>query len=152
MWFTHKFKGPGLRYEIALGIISGDIVWCNGPFPAGLHNDWDIFNNRGLRDSLEEHERVEADNGYKDGDPEVTKTPSGITHKAEKKEFRNRVRARQETVNKRVKQWGVMGNDSQAFRHDMDRHQSCFHAVLVITQLAIENGEPLFDVSEYSDD
>jgi hypothetical protein len=54
-----------------------------------------------------------------------------------------RVRARHETVNKRFKQWAIL---EQPFRHDVINHRDVFSAVVVITQLAIENGEPLFDV------
>lgn len=32
-WFSHKFKGPGVRYEVAVCIKTGDVVWINGPFP-----------------------------------------------------------------------------------------------------------------------
>ena len=34
-WYSHKFKGPGLRYEVAICIKTGCIVWVIGPFPAG---------------------------------------------------------------------------------------------------------------------
>ena len=152
IWYSPKFKGPGLRYEIALAIISGDIAWVNGPFPCGKHNDWEIFNKKGLRYYLEKNERVKADDGYHAGDPEVTKTPSGIFHPTARKKFQNRVQARQETVNKRFKQWGALGEGKRSFRHNLEKHQTIFFAISVITQLAIENGEPLFDVSEYSDD
>jgi hypothetical protein len=59
-----------------------------------------------------------------------------------------KARSRQETVNKRFKQWGCL---SRVFRHhDLRKHSSLFRAVAVITQMAIENGEPLFSV-EYTD-
>ena len=94
IWFSPKFKGPGLKYKIALSILSGDIAWVNGPFPCGMHNDWDVFRRRGLCNFLEKNERIEADDGYQAGDPEFTKTPSGIFHPTLKKCFRNRVMAR----------------------------------------------------------
>ena len=28
-WFSHKFNGPGLRYEVGVSIIGGSIVWIN---------------------------------------------------------------------------------------------------------------------------
>ena len=34
-WFSHKVKGPGLRYEVALCISTGYIVWMHGRFPCG---------------------------------------------------------------------------------------------------------------------
>ena len=43
-WFSHKFKGPGLRYEIAVSIRKGHTVSINGPFPAGAYPDRRIFN------------------------------------------------------------------------------------------------------------
>ena len=150
-WYSHKFKGPGLRYEVALSIIAGDIVWTNGPFPCGMKDDWQIFRD-GLRNFLENDERVEADDGYGAGDPEFVKTPAGINHPIAKKAFRNCVRARQESVNQRFRQWGALGLGHQVYRHDIMNHQTVFQAVVVITQVAIENGEPLFDVSNYDDE
>lgn len=41
-FFSHKFNGAGLKYEIGVSIKSGDIVWYNGPFPAGM-NDLQVF-------------------------------------------------------------------------------------------------------------
>lgn len=140
---------PGLRYEIALCILTGEICWVNGPWPCGLYNDWKIFNECGLRSFLEEHERVEADNGYKAGDPEVVKTPNGVFHPEEKKEIRNRVRARQETVNSRFKNWKIL---SERFRHKIEDHSKVFNSIAVITQFELKyNNHPLFSVVEYAD-
>ena len=82
-------------------------------------NDYQIFKTAGLLDQLDDGERVEADDGYKAGDPEFVKTPSGIYHPKERKVVRNRVMARQETINKQNKQWG---NLSQVFRHNLEKH------------------------------
>lgn len=61
---SHKFaKKSGMRYEVALCILTGDIVWINGPFPCGYNPDITIF-RMSLLSHLEEHERVEADDGY----------------------------------------------------------------------------------------
>eukprot|EP00171_Calliarthron_tuberculosum_P006568 IDg6568t1 len=51
-WYSHKFKGPGLRYEVALAIETGEIVWVHGPFQAGAFNDVAIF-RVGLKKALE---------------------------------------------------------------------------------------------------
>ena len=100
IWYSHKFGGPGLRYEVALCILTGSICWINGPFPCGKMNDYQIFKTAGLLDQLDDGERVEADDGYKAGDPEFVKTPSGIYHPKERKVVRNRVMAREETIKK----------------------------------------------------
>jgi hypothetical protein len=46
-----------------------------------------------------------------------------------------------------LKTWGIL---SQVYRHDITRHGEVFRVVAIITQLAIENGSPLFQV-DYED-
>ena len=62
---SHKYKGQigALRYEVGIGIKSGDICWWNGPYEPGMWNDHMIFGD-GLVHELEDGERVEADDGY----------------------------------------------------------------------------------------
>ena len=147
MWFSHKFKGPGLRYEVALSIRTGLIVWLNGPFPCGSFPDIKIFKN-GLQGMLGQFERVEADAGYVGCDPLYAKTPKSIFGREDRKELQNRVRARQETVNKRFKQFGIL---NQRFRHDLTLHEIVFHSIAVLTQLSLLSGETLFDIPDYID-
>ena len=96
---------------------------------------------------MEEHERVEADNGYAAGDPEVCKTPGGCFHS--EKKMRNRLMARQEVLNARLKNFGIL---RQRYRHDLESHGDTFRAILVITQIGIEFcNEPLYSCEEYCD-
>jgi hypothetical protein len=71
------------------------------------------------------------------------KTPAGANGPSDEKHMRNRIRERHETVNKRFKHWGCL---SQRFRSEdlCEFSVACFRAVTVMTQLAIECGEPLF--------
>jgi hypothetical protein len=46
-----------------------------------------------------------------------------------------------------LKNWGIL---SQVFCHDIMQHGDVFRACAVVTQLTIENGEPLFKV-EYKE-
>ena len=62
-------------------------------------------------------------------------------------EARYRARSRHETVNKRVKQFKILRD---TFRSDIEKHSYVFRAVLVLTQLSLKRGEPLFEV-EYND-
>ena len=55
--------------------------------------------------------------------------------------MQQKVRNRQETVNKRMKNWGAL---KQVWRHRFTGHADVFRAVAVVTQMSIENGEPLF--------
>lgn len=64
-WFSHKFKGPGLRYEIAFCIETGKIVWVHGPFPCGAYPDLKIF-RMALKLALSDSERTVADGTYND--------------------------------------------------------------------------------------
>ena len=61
-WMSHKNKGAGLKYEVAISIYSGDIVWIYGPHRGSKH-DLSIFREN-LMNRLEEGEMVEADKGY----------------------------------------------------------------------------------------
>ena len=153
IWSSHKFgKKAGVRYEVALGILSGDICWINGPFPCGLYNDWKIFSQCGLRSCLEEHERVEADRGYADSDPEFCKTPDGCFHPLEKRAMRNRLMGRQETVFSRFKSFAILKNTFRVKAKNLEMHGEIFSAIAVIIQMGIEHGDAkLYPCDEYSD-
>ena len=146
-WYSHKYKGPGVRYEVALVIKTGLIAWVNGPFPCGAFSDLKIF-KLGLMLELGENERVEAGGGFKALDPTYCKNPCRYTSLVEKErqELANRVRARQETVNRRYKKWNIL---HLIYKHDVAQHMIVFHAISVVTQLEMKHGEPLFQV-EYN--
>ena len=61
-WWSNNFNGPAVKYEVAISIFGGDIVWVNGPFKGG-ESDITIFRND-LKNMLSEGEKVEADKGY----------------------------------------------------------------------------------------
>ena len=62
--------------------------------------------------------------------------------------MQGRVMAWYEMLTGELKNWGIL---SQVFRHHVLRHGDVFRVLCsVITQLTIENGEPLFEV-EYED-
>ena len=142
-WYSHKFKGPGLRYEVALSINGGDIVHINGPFPCGHWPDISIFRQR-LIHMLGPGEMVEADRGYR-GEPTKVRIPVDYVTDGQKK-MKSRARARQETVNRRFKQFGALG---RRFRHAHNLHKIVFEAIVVVVQLEISNGAPLFHVDFY---
>jgi hypothetical protein len=104
-WYSHKFKGPGLRYKVTVSIQSSDIVWTNGPFACGLFPDISIF-SLGLKDKLKQGEMVEADRGYR-GKPTKISLPFEYQREADKR-TKDRARARHETKNCHFKQWGSL--------------------------------------------
>jgi hypothetical protein len=143
---SHKYAGKSaLRYELGVDILAGNLVWIQGPYPAGKYNDIAIFNHC-LANFLDPGERVEADKGYR-GHPDKIKCPDNAANPRENLAMQARVRSRHETLNGRLKNWGIL---AQVYRHDISKHGDVFRACAVITQLMIQNGEPLFSV-EYSD-
>ena len=132
-WWSHKFNGPGLRYEVALCILTGDIVRVNGGLPCGEWPDLRLARNAFI-DNLQPGERALADQGYRD--PLYFEFANGDQR-------RQKILARHETVNSRIKMFCCMG---QRFRHSLYLHPRFFHAVVNLIQLMIQNGEPLFPV------
>jgi hypothetical protein len=151
MWVSQKFKGPGVKYEVAIAIYSNNICWCNGPFPAST-NESRIFQER-LGNELLVDEPIEVDSGP-GGDERLMKPDAGSGFKQRK--AKSVYRGRQETIFSRLKQFKVL--DSH-FRHtDSDKevmlykHQSCFDAVAVVTQMKLMfGGDKLFNGGEAPD-
>ena len=139
-WFSQKFNGPAVRYEIAVCIQTGDIVWTNGPFPAGRWPDEKIFKHK-LIHKLDDDEMVEVDNTYS-GLRAYCRLPGDYVSDGDRTAKTN-ARARHETINKRLKQWGCLGH---RFRHHLNLHGMFFRACVVMTQLSFENGFPPFQV------
>ena len=126
--------------------MTGELVWINGPYEPGIWNDLVVFRNA-LKTELDLGERVEADDGYRGESPECVKCPASIGSHQECEKAAAFVRRRQETINNRFKQWAIL---KQVYRGDITKHGNVFRTCAVVTQLAIENGEPLFQV-DYQD-
>ena len=138
-WFTHKWKGPGIRYEIGLCIETGWIVWVNGGYPCGQWNDLQISRD-GILNLLGEDEKVIADSGYRGDRRILHKTGENRSYTAR---VRSEVCSRHETVNSRIKAYSVA---STKFRHNLDMHTQCIYSVVNLVQLEIRHESPLFQV------
>lgn len=138
-WYSHKMNGPGVRYEVGICIQTGVPVWTNGPFPCGGWSDIKIARHA-LVDALDPGEYYVADGGYRDGN-QYSVTPTG-RHNFDDRQ-KAAVRARHETYNKRLKDWGAL---REKYRHDLQTHGQVFHAIANIVQVTILNGDPLFQV------
>lgn len=126
-----QVQAPGLRYKIGMSIASGRIVWANGPFPCGTYSGLKIFQS-GMNNAHEANERVIADGGY------VDECCMKFGENQKLTRLQVVIRARHETVNRRFKQFSVLGN---RFRHALSRHSAWFYAVCNITEVRVENGE-----------
>ena len=144
---SHKFAQKlGLRYEVAIGILTGEIKWLNGPFPCGKFPDITIFRSS-LMTFLDDFERVEADNGYEGDSPFRCKIPKAVLSRpSEADAFQRRVQGRHETINARLKAYSIL---REMYRHDITQHGYVFRAVAVLVQLSIRNGDPLFSTTDY---
>ena len=147
--YSHKLNGPGIKYEVAVCLRTGRIVWINGPF-VGSKSDGTIF-REGLSNLLYDEEGVEVDRGYA-GDNKM-KTPQMGKDSKERK-MKSNARAQHEIINGRLKQFGVLTTHFRHMQPDkaamMEKHGRCFRAVVVITQLKLDAGEAVFkDGLEY---
>ena len=134
-WLSHKFNGPGLCSEVGICIRTGDIVWAHGGLPCGEWPDLRLARNAIIA-ALQPGGKIIADRGY--NDPIFFYVPNGNADVQKKK-----ILARHETVNKRMKQFCCM---NVRFRHSLHLHLCFFHAAVNLTQLMIENGEPLYSI------
>ena len=138
-WFSHKFRGPGVRWEVATCINTGWIVWIHGPFPCGTYSDLRIY-RMALKTHLLPGERVVADGTYKDPTVILKQQARNPEHAREMA----LARSRHEIVNGRFKDFGAL---SQVFRHDRNKHRFVFTPIAVITQLEIMTGGAPFDIT-----
>jgi hypothetical protein len=139
-YYSHKFNQAGLNYEIGLSVFTNQLMWVQGPMPAGKH-DITAFRNDGLKGKMPNGKRAVADRGYR-GEPAKCSVPNRLDT-AEVRSFKGRARARHESVNARFKNYGSLNGN---FRHGIDKHKAVFEAVCVIVQFQFETGSPLFDV------
>lgn len=111
----------------------------SGPWPPCVP-DKEIFKFL-LAKCLAKDEIVEADSGY--SDTKHAATP-GVGKTIEHRKRKSQARGRQEAFNGRFKKFGSI---AEKFRHHgFEQHHTMFTAVVVLTQIGVENGEEIFDV------
>lgn len=64
-YFSYKFNGPGLKYEIGLIIKTRIIIWVNGGISCGLENDLSLARSKFVKRLLPREKSI-ADKGYKE--------------------------------------------------------------------------------------
>lgn len=149
-WWTKKFNGPGVRYEVALALRKSAIVHINGPFACGAHPDAKIFSYN-LEHKLHiAHERTFTDKGYwGHGDVCTFIDRNGHVNGHDSPRMRKTVvaiQARHETVFKRMKQFRILNTK---FRHELKDHQYAFRAVALLVQINMKSDEPLFQYDSW---
>ena len=61
--FCQKFNGPGLNYEVVIGLYSGYVCSVKGPYKAGAMPDLKIALEQGLVDFLRQRSELCIGNG-----------------------------------------------------------------------------------------
>ncbi len=120
--------------------LAGNLVWVKAPYPAGAWNDIIFFNNA-LSHCLEPGKCIEADNGYM-GHADKIKCPNNNCNPVENLGMQSAARSFHEMLNGHLKNWGIL---EKVYCHDI------MVQCVVIAQLTITKGEPLFQV-EYGDE
>ena len=139
VWCSFKFKGAAYRYEVAVSIKKGDIVWVSGPWPGAIQ-DREIFLTR-LSKHLEEGEVVEADSGYTKLDKAVAPRVATSSHQRKQK---SQVRGRHENFNGRFKKFNALFNK---YRHETPTmHCKIFTCIVILTQISQDHGQRIYEV------
>jgi hypothetical protein len=128
--YSHKFKHGGLKYEIAIDIFTGRVVWISGPHRGGLHNKT-IFVEMGLREKIQLGKKFVTDRVYgaiaHPEDHLKLSLPNPLDDK-ETNNFKARVRARHETFNGQLKFYNSL---LDTFHHRWASHVHVFEAICV---------------------
>jgi hypothetical protein len=112
---SHKYAGKStLHYELGVSILGGNLVWIQGPYHTGKFMGIKIF-NQVLHHLLEPGDQVKANKGYV-GHPDKINCPQNVVIPSEKRAMQGRVRVRHKTLNRGLKNWGIL---SQVYPHDM---------------------------------
>jgi len=139
-YFSHKHKNSGLSYELGIDLFRSNLIWMNGPFPAG-QNDKGIFAKPGgLKEKLMAiGKKALGDKGY-NGHPDQCSTFNAFDTDAVKA-LKSRAQMRHEQFNGLIKEYSCLNG---RFRHGEKKFAICFEATCVLCQHRLENGEPLF--------
>jgi hypothetical protein len=119
---SHKYVGKSaLHYKLRVDIFVGNLVWVEGPYPAGAWPDVKFFNSV-LSHCLEPGERVDADINYV-WHPDKIKCPHNDCNPAKNLGMKSAPRSRHETYNGRLKNWGIL---KKTYRHENTQHRTVF--------------------------
>lgn len=135
-WFSHKFRGYGIKYELGINMVTGEIVWMNGPF-RGATPDISICRS-GLLKVLPVVERVLADKGYIGELQIVTPEKNRIDHPEDAD--LNRHRQLVERVIGRIKFFRIC---EAKYRGDLNKHQTLMNVICRLCNLMMLEEEPM---------
>jgi DDE superfamily endonuclease len=141
--FSHKKGRAGWSYELGICLYSSNLIWMNGPFPAG-QNDKTIFAKpEGLKDKLKTLGLKAIGDKFYNGHLDEVSIFNRMDS-PEVKKFKGRALLRHESFNSLLKHFAILDD---RFRHvGRESFATCFEAVAVICQYRIELECPLYDI------
>ena len=132
--YSHKLNGPGIRYDVAICIRTGNIVYWSGGDKAGKYDDLSLA-RRGICRLINPGEKILADKGYRDARYFVYPTNIRGDNALLKK-----ISGRHENINARLNCWGVLRN---RYRGDLYHHLCLFSAIIEVEQFKLKHGNEL---------
>jgi hypothetical protein len=126
-WYSHEYRKPGVRYEVAACFNTGHILLIYGPFPCGSRDDIHLY-HLGLKRLLMRGEKVWTDGGYRGGPTILHRFLPGLTREFKREMARGR--ARHETINGRFYDLSALRD---VYRDDLNKHHLIFGAVATHT-------------------
>ncbi|CAB9522013.1 unknown protein [Seminavis robusta] len=143
--YAYKYNFAGLNYLIVLSLWTNHIWFASGGDPGSTHDM--TITRQEFVDMVPDGCRVIADDAFT-GKTEREKSIFAVSNNLDApavKEFKGRAKARQETINKRLKDYESM---SKPFIYGIEKAKLCFAAVITLIQYSIEDtskfGEPLY--------
>jgi hypothetical protein len=150
-WYSHKFNGPAVTYQIVLSLRENKVLFISGPYPAGQSDIIVFRKDDGILHQIPPGKRIVADRGY-NGEAEVLSVPSHLHDSLTVTNFKKRARARQETFNARLKEFKIL---DVPFRHlnklpheqeySLVEHKRVFESISVMVEYDLKY-RSLFDV------
>jgi len=140
--FSHKHKNSGLSYELGIDLFRSNLIWMNGPFPAGQNDNGTFAKEGGLKEKLTATGKKALGDKACNGHPEQCSTCNAFDGPAVKS-LKSRAQMRHEQFNGLLKEFYCLNG---RFRHGEKKFAMCFEAVCALCQCRLENGEPLFDL------
>lgn len=134
-WSSHKRGGkPAANYELGLCSWTDKIGWIRGPTKPGVKNDAMVFRTE-LMDALPDGRKVLGDDIYAQL-PAYCITKNDLDQ-YEIAQWKNRLLARHENLNKRFKDFKILREE---FQHGVDNHGCAFYACGAVISYGLDNG------------
>jgi hypothetical protein len=134
-YYSGKKKRHTIKYEIAVQLVTGRIVWMAGGVPGSTH-DLDIARNCGLIEQLLAGEKILADKAYVAEECFIHPFKGAETE--EERVFNSAVSSLREIVEHSIGRIKLFHFTKQAWRHELSLHLIAFKVVCHALNVELE--------------